>query len=832
MKGNMLRSIVIWTATIVTLLGLFFYLLDRFVGGDKTKWLTLGLVVMSIFVAIVLAISEKRTKIGEASHSSIGNLHQLHLPPDFTGRNKELKELCKREQNGVRIFYLQGMGGIGKTALAFKFADILKKDYPDAQFYLDLKGLPLDSGGNSQNPLSPAEIMWHVVSSYNSLLNRTDKVEDARTQYYSLLNGKRALLLLDNAKDATQIDPIIPPEGCLLIVTSRQHTHLPEPSTFTIEKMSRTDAKELLLKIAPSIGEYAEQIARQCDYLPLALQLAAKALGKNRTFKPADLIKQLKDGQERLGFVEASFNQSYELLGAEHQRRWRTLAVFPDTFDVNATAAVWETETDAAKELLADLDSYSLLEWNKEEDRFHLHDLARDFANARLEKSVRSERYEAQRRHARYYSSVLKKADSKYFEGQQEIAQGFSLFELEENNIRVGQAWAMTNADQDDDAAHIYIDYANNGIHILFTRLYSRDLIAQYEKVDGLVQRLKSRQVESMTVGNLGIAYYKLGNNQRAIECSKRALELAREIKDTKGECDRLGDLGLAYTEIGSYQDAINCFEQALKLACEIKDKRRVCSRLRDLGIAYIDLSKYEQAIECLKQALIIAHEMNDKQRECECTGNLGIIYTHKGDHKQAIDYFEKAVKIAREMHDRKREGTWLDNLGMAYTRAGKHKQAIKYCKQALEIAHEVGDRQCESKNLGSLGIAYRHLRDHQQAIAYSEQALEIAHEVGDKHSQYSNLVSLAYAYRELGEKQRELDNFKEALKLADRMGERMAKFLCLKNLGTSFMRLDEYQQAVDYFEQAKQLAEQLNDKKNVDECREQLDVAKSRLGI
>ena len=145
-------------------------------------------------------------------------LHQVPPPPaDFTGRKDELEELLAAIENGgVTISGLQGLGGICKTALALKLVEQLKPRYPDAQFYLDLKGA-------SSEPLAVKEALAHVIRSYHPLGKLPESETELRAIYLSVLEGQRALLLMDNAASAEQVGPLSPPAGCVLLVTSRFH---------------------------------------------------------------------------------------------------------------------------------------------------------------------------------------------------------------------------------------------------------------------------------------------------------------------------------------------------------------------------------------------------------------------------------------------------------------------------------------------------------------------------------------------------------------------------------------------------------------------------------
>jgi hypothetical protein len=249
--------------------------------------------------------------------SSFLPLHQLPTPPaDFTGRESELAQLTAAiEYGGVTISGLRGMVGVGKTALALRLAKELLPRYPDAQFYLDLKG-------TAPPHLTPAEAMAHVVRAYHPTIELPKSEYELSKWYRSVLHSQRALLLMDNAADAEQVTPLIPPDGCILLVTSRKHFTLPGLQAVNLDTLPPADARALLLKIAERIEDYADEIAQLCGYLPLALRLAGSVLAERVDLDPSSYLERLKEAQTRLSLVNASFKSSYDLLSAEMQRLW------------------------------------------------------------------------------------------------------------------------------------------------------------------------------------------------------------------------------------------------------------------------------------------------------------------------------------------------------------------------------------------------------------------------------------------------------------------------------------------------------------------------------
>src|ERR1019366_8042478 len=272
-------------------------------------------------------------------------------------------------------------------------------------------------------------------------------------------------------RDAAQMKPLIPPTGCVLLVTSRFRFVLPGFQSKNLETLPPDKAEELLLKIASRIDREAPAIAKLCGYLPQALRLAGTALSERVNMAPSDYLQRLADEQNRPKLlaagnesVEASISLSYGLLEAETQKRWRMLGVFPETFDGPAATAVWSAERNSAEDALGVLTQYSMLEWNEKARRYRLHDLMRDFARQKL---ANEERYEASLRHAQHYLEVLRDAEGRYRKGGEALMSGLALFGLEWGNIEAGQAWAAGHAAVDSTAAGICIKYPDAAVYCL-----------------------------------------------------------------------------------------------------------------------------------------------------------------------------------------------------------------------------------------------------------------------------------------------------------------------------------------------------------------------------
>jgi tetratricopeptide (TPR) repeat protein len=574
------------------------------------------------------------------------------------------------------------MGGVGKTALALKLAEQLKDEYPDAQFYVDLKGVT--------QPLTPKEAMAHVIRAWNPLQQLPEQEEDVAALYRSVLDGKRALLLMDNARDADQVRPLIPPTSGLLLVTSRQRFALPGLVEKDLSKLSETDACALLVKITPRLCRekkgVVENLADLCGYLPLALEKVASALKVKKNISPTDYAYRLADARNRLQLTEtdAALQQSYDLLSQKLQEKFCLLAVFPYTFGLAAAGVIWEIKSEEALYPLGELLAYSLVEYDEIAQRYRLHDLVRLFAGQRL---TLEKRTMAQKLHAGHYLNVLRDADQLYGKGGDSVAAGLALFDLEWGNIQAGQAWAVLHANNDDnDATTWCCQYPDTGVYCLGLRQHPRERIPWLEAALSAARELEEREWEGNALGNLGFVYDDLGQYRTAIKYYEEGLQIQRELMQHQAEGTSVGNLGVAYLNLGEYARAIEYAQQHLKIAREIDDKNGRMRALCNLGSAHGGLGQYHRAIEYQEQSMQIAQEIGDRVGESHAFGSLGNAYAELGERSRAIEYYEKQLAICREIGYRSGQGSALWNSAIVFDELADRGQAIVRATAALKI--------------------------------------------------------------------------------------------------------------------------------------------------
>lgn len=321
-------------------------------------------------------------------------LHQLRAPVgDFVGREREIDQLVqalsKAATSGTAaaISGVRGMGGIGKTELAYVVANRLKDSFPDAQLVVELRGA-------SSSPLTPEQALQTIIRAFEREAKLPDDLGKLKGVYNSMLAGKRALILADDAKDAAQVRSLLPPQGCALLVTSRNRFGLPGMVALDLGTLSPKEAEKLLLEICPRIGKHAAELARLCGYLPLALRVSAGLLTDNDSRNVTHYLEQLRverlkhlsdpdNPNDSQASVEASLRLSYDALDLASQSALCQLSVFPAAFDPVMIEITVLIDCDISNTVEI-LQRRSLLNWDAAVKLYNIHDLTRDFCLIRL----------------------------------------------------------------------------------------------------------------------------------------------------------------------------------------------------------------------------------------------------------------------------------------------------------------------------------------------------------------------------------------------------------------------------------------------------------------
>jgi tetratricopeptide (TPR) repeat protein len=740
--------------------------------------------------------------------------HQIPpKPADFTGREGEIAEILANFNQGATISGLRGMGGVGKTALALVLAERLKDRFLDGQIFLDMQGI-------SSKPLAAEEAMVLVIRAYLGAEARLpDDLNGLSGLYNSVISGKKALILLDNAASREQVEPLLPQAGSALLITSRNKFVLPGLKEMDLDVLPLKDAKKLLLEIARRIGEHAGKLAEQCGYLPLALRNAASALAEKRNLNVADYVERLKDARKRLKLVDASFSLSYEDLTPELRRLWSLLSVFPADFDLAGAATVWERESDPAEEALGELVKWSLVDFllsaSGEGGRYRMHDLARIFAASRLD-PYPSEKDKAQRRHAGHYLGVLYEADHLYQKCGEDTLAGLQLFDREEMNILAAQQWALSvsigeQVDSKDLALKLLCSYPNVGSHIFALRLHPEKYIKFLEDALRAADQLKNDKRECLYLNkricshlcDRGLAFAYLGKIDEAIGSHEEQLTIARQNVDKKEEGDALYNIGRIYADKGDIRRAIRCHKIATSVYKKIDNHRGEAKSLIAQGISQRYLGDVRMAIGCHEQARKISHEKGYRRVEAYALNNLGNDYVDLEEIDKAVEYYNDALEIDRDMGDRQGEVADLGNMGYACAAKSDYENAIDNLKNAIKIANYIGDRKGEAKAEAMQGIVCEKCGHYDEAIIHHNIAMGIVQKIGYRRREGQSFVNLGNVYAANGDYDLAIDYYKKAINIftiiKDRKGEAKAEAM----QGIVFGKRGNYDKGIEHINEA-----------------------------
>ncbi len=245
-------------------------------------------------------------------------------------------------------------------------------------------------------------------------------------------------------------------------------------------------------------------------------------------------------------------------------------------------------------------------------------------------------------------------------------------------------------------------------------------------------------------LGDLGSAYYEMGQFQKAIGYCVRAVKIATEQGDAAQQHRYMGVLGRVYSNLGQHERAIDLYQRAATLARKLGDYRNVGTYLGRLSVAYRRSGQVRQAITLYEEALPLLREGGNRTEYERHLGDLGSAYRDLGQFGKAIHYHQETLAIARAIGYRRDEGVWLNSLGLDYYGRGRWQQAIDFYQQARAILSEIGDQRNHCVCLHRLGVAYWALGEVEQAIDYCTEALSLAETMAYQPGAFDCHVSLS----------------------------------------------------------------------------------------
>jgi DNA-binding SARP family transcriptional activator len=638
----------------------------------------------------------------------------------FAGRDGALKELAglaaeAAEGNPATVLtVITGTAGIGKTTLALHFAHRAAGQFPDGQLYVNLRGF--DPAGS---PVTAEEALRLLLDALSVPAARVPVGLDAQAGLYrSLLAGQRMLVLLDNARDAEQVRPLLPASpGCLVIVTSRsQLTSLVAVEgafPLTLEVLPDAEAHELLIRrLGPQrvTGDpaAADELIQLCARLPLALSIAAARTASQPGLSLAGLAAELRDAPGRLNALDAGqaaanvravLSWSYQQLDPATARLFRLLGlhVGPDV-SAAAAASMAGLARPETRRRLGELTQAHLLTEHAP-GRFSCHDLLRAYA-AELAQSADSEA----ERHA---------ATGRMLDHYLHTVHAASVF-LAPSRRPVTLAPLLPGVTPE----HIA------GIE---------QALAWFEPEDQVLMGAVARALEA---GFDAHAWQITWALSRFLNQKGRWQDWAAAEQIALAAAERLGDLaaqagihqrcGVIAAWLGNYEDAHAHMRRALSLHAERGDRAGQGYVHNAYTVVLAQQGRDAEALDQARQALEAYTDIDDEAGRALALNSVGFMYTRLGDHRQALRYCGQAADILREVGNREGEASTLDSLGYAHQQLGNHAESVTWYQRALDLYDEIGHHCGYAETLGRLGDAHQAAGDLPKARAAWDEALAI----------------------------------------------------------------------------------------------------------
>lgn len=711
-------------------------------------------------------------------------------PRWFTGRRTELDTLIGQPDQDaaggvVVISAIDGMAGVGKTALAVHTAHQLSPKFPDGQLFVDLHGYT-----QGTRPRTSAEALALLLRALGVPPARIPEDVDERAALYrQRLADTRTLVVLDNAVDEAQIRPLLPGDsGCLVLVTSRRRLKgLDDASGVSLDVLPESDALALLSTVAgvtradqddPVLAE----IARLCGRLPLALRIAAALLRHRPTWSLKQLAELLRDQHRRVGALSdgerdlgAVFTLSLDSLADTHLSLFRRLGLVPGPdVDAYAAAALADTDPRASAGMLENLVDHHLLIAHAP-DRYRMHDLIRLHARALAREDPDSDA--ALTRLLDYYQHTASRADS--------LITRFPQAEA------TGPAPAHAPRLRDPDAAWAWL------------RAERANLLAALRHVQ---LHDHPERVTAMTAG-LATLLQVDGPWTEAINLHTVAATAAHRLRDITGLALALTRLGDVRGVTGDFPGAIRELQHALTLSRDLGDRRAQANALTRLGHLRGLTGDHPGALRDLTEALGLFGELGERRGQAAALTTSGQVRGMSGDMPGADGDLRAALALSRKLGDRRGEANVLMRLAQVQRRIGDLPGAVDALDEALRCCRELGDRPGEAVALASVGEMRGMTGDHAGAIPELRAALELFRSLGERHGQANALTMLGRLRGLLGDHDGAIADLREALELFRRTGGQGNEVWALNNYATELAATGDRAQALTIHHDALDLA-------------------------
>ncbi|NMO52474.1 tetratricopeptide repeat protein [Actinoplanes sp. TBRC 11911] len=646
-----------------------------------------------------------------------------HAPANFVGREAELAwldVLLPDEPAGAVVAAISGTAGVGKTTLAVHWAHRVRDHFPDGQLYANLRGF--DPNGPA---LDPGRVVRGFLQAFAVPPERVGPDTDSQAALFrSIVAGKRVLVVLDNARDAEQVRPLLPASpGSMALVTSRDQmlslVAINGARTVPVGLMTVDEAHNFLVhrlgrQRVDAEPAAADEIIARCARLPLALSVVTAQAAAHPQFPLAAVAADLRrahgrldafDGGDLVTDVRAVFACSYRGLTSPGARLFRLLGLHAGPeISVLAAAGLAAEPVASVRAHLGELARAHLIA-ERSPGRFAQHDLLRAYA-AELAEQYHpiGDRRAVVRRDLDHHLHSAYAADR-------------MLNPFRDDPIVLEPAASGVRAEQpaDHQAALAWFAAEEPVLLALLRHAAGAGFDTHAWQLAWTLTQFLDRE----------------GHWHDAAAIQERALEATRRLGDPRGEAVSRGCLAYACIRLHRLDEAREHLQRALQLYETLDEHTGMGHVHRTMTWLLDSQGRYGDALPEAYAALELFRRGGNRTGQARALNAIGWFHSRLGRLEAALDHCTQGLALLRETGDRFDQGDTLDSLGRIHHQLGQYDRAAACYREAIELYAEFGDRYDEGNALVALGDAQADAGDSDGAAAAWRRAVHVLDELG-----------------------------------------------------------------------------------------------------
>ncbi|MFF1553044.1 protein kinase [Rhodococcus erythropolis] len=643
--------------------------------------------------------------------SSLSDAGRTGNPPleltSFVGRRHEVTR-ARNLLSRSRLVTLTGIGGVGKTRMAIRVARIVKRDYAEGTYFVEL--------GELHDAASVVEAVAVALGV------RDQSTRPLREVLAAHITGRSTLLVFDNCEQV--IDEVASLAGFLLqecarlriLATSREPLGLTGEAVLRVPPLSVPDPEQIPssggLPKYDAVTLFAERgaaavpgfeitdgnsvaiagICQRLDGLPLPIELAAARL---RVMSTEQILQRLtnrfsllargnRDLPTRQQTLRLCIDWSFELCNAREQMMWGRLSVFAGSFELDAAEQVcgFDLTPDEILDVLESLTEKSILirEEHGTNVRFRVLETLRDYGQQKLK--IAGDDVALRCRHRDWYLALTEDAEAEWIGPEQ--LNWISRLKREQSNLRESLEFSR-------------VDSPSAGLRIvagLFLFWSSQGLYNEGRRWTNMLLGEQTGPPTLVWVKSLYTASV-MANVQGDLEAAARYVEKAHDLVAHTSDSTMHAFADFATGMLALYKgEAARAVVQLKRAADEFVargDRTLEVASLYPLGLAYELSGESVAATNCHERVLTVTKQHGEKMYRSHALWALGIVLWQQGDDARAVEHLVEALELTRQVRSPRIAASAIEALAWIASESSSSQTAAVLLGAAEGLARSIG---------------------------------------------------------------------------------------------------------------------------------------------